>query len=136
EVFRRPALSAGGVMLAARLTAAGGIVHCPGGGTHHGRPDRAAGFCFLNDPVLGLLTWLDQGLTNIVYLDIDAHHGDGVQDAFHDDARPFTGSAKDQAGGAARNFPVPAGCNDSEFAWLMRHAILPLIEARAPQAIM
>lgn len=148
EVFRRPALSAGGVMLAARLTASGGIVHCPGGGTHHGRPDRAAGFCFLNDPVLGLLTWLDQGLTNIVYLDIDAHHGDGVQDAFHDDARvftisiheagrwPFTGSAKDQAGGAARNFPVPAGCNDSEFAWLMRHAILPLIEARAPQAIM
>ncbi len=85
-MFRRPAISAGGVMLAARLTADGGIVHCPGGGTHHGRPDRAAGFCFLNDPVLGLLTWLDLGLDNIVYLDIDAHHGDGVQDAFHDDA--------------------------------------------------
>ena len=85
EVFRRPAISAGGVMLAARLTADGGIVHCPGGGTHHGRPDRASGFCFLNDPVLGLLTWLDLGLDNIVYLDIDAHHGDGVQDAFHDD---------------------------------------------------
>ena len=72
-------------MLAARLAAEGGIVHCPGGGTHHGRPDRASGFCFLNDPVLGLLTWLDLGLDNIVYLDIDAHHGDGVQDAFHDD---------------------------------------------------
>ena len=66
------------------------IVHCPGGGTHHGRPDRASGFCFLNDPVLGLLTWLDLGLDNIVYLDIDAHHGDGVQDAFHDDPRVFT----------------------------------------------
>jgi acetoin utilization protein AcuC len=135
-------------MLAARLTLDGGIVHCPGGGTHHGRPDRAAGFCFVNDPVLGLLTWLDLGLDNIVYLDIDAHHGDGVQDAFHDDARvltisvheagrwPFTGAAEDRAGGAARNFPVPAGCNDSELAWLMERAILPLIRARAPQAIM
>jgi acetoin utilization protein AcuC len=148
EMFRRPATSAGGVMLAARLTAAGGIVHCPGGGTHHGRPDRAAGFCFVNDPVLGLLTWLDLGLDNIVYLDIDAHHGDGVQDAFHDDPRvftisvheagrwPFTGSAEDRAGGAARNFPVPSGCNDSELAWLMDHMILKLIRARAPQAIM
>ncbi|MBN8874800.1 MAG: acetoin utilization protein AcuC [Rhodospirillales bacterium] len=148
EVYRRPAISAGGVLLAARLTAAGGIVHCPGGGTHHGRRDRAAGFCFLNDAVLGLLAWLDQGLTRIVYLDIDAHHGDGVQDAFHDDPRvltislhedrrwPFTGAAEDRGGGSARNFPLPAGCNDTEFAWVMRHAVLPLIDAARPQAIM
>jgi len=148
EVYRRPAISAGGVMLAARLTAEGGIVHCPGGGTHHGRPDRASGFCFLNDPVLGLLTWLDLGLDTIVYLDIDAHHGDGVQDAFHDDPRvltislheggrwPFTGAADDRAAGAARIFPLPAGCNDSEFAAVMRDAVVPLIAARRPQAIM
>jgi acetoin utilization protein AcuC len=148
EVYRRPAISAGGVMLAARLTGDGGIVHCPGGGTHHGRADRASGFCFLNDPVLGLLTWLDLGLDNIVYLDIDAHHGDGVQDAFHDDPRvltislheanrwPYTGVADDRAGGAARNFPLPRGCNDSEFAAVFRHAVLPLIDARRPQAIM
>src|SRR4051794_10728231 len=44
EIFSRPATSAGGCMLAARLTARGGVVHCPGGGTHHGRPDRASGF--------------------------------------------------------------------------------------------
>ena len=148
EVYRRPAISAGGVMLAARLTADGGIVHCPGGGTHHGRPARASGFCFLNDPVLGLLTWLDLGLDNIVYLDIDAHHGDGVQDAFHDDPRvltislheanrwPHTGAATDRAGGDARNFPLPAGCNDTEFAHIMANAVLPLIDARRPQAIM
>ncbi|HST75170.1 MAG TPA: acetoin utilization protein AcuC [Acetobacteraceae bacterium] len=148
EMFRRPAISAGGVILAARLTRDGGVVHCPGGGTHHGRRDRAAGFCFINDPVLGLYAWLDAGLDNIVYLDIDAHHGDGVQDAFHDDPRvftisvhedgrwPFTGAAEDRAGGAARNFPVPPGCNDSELDWLMRHAILPLVRTRRPQAIM
>ncbi len=147
EIFRRPMTSAGGVLLAASLTAGGGIVHCPGGGTHHGRPARAAGFCYLNDPVLGILAWLDQGLTRIVYLDIDAHHGDGVQDAFAGDARvltlsvhesgrwPGTGAANDRAGGSARNFPVPAGFNDSEMRALLQGAILPLIQARAPQAI-
>jgi acetoin utilization protein AcuC len=148
EVFRRPAISAGGVILAAKLAMDGASVHCPGGGTHHGRPSRASGFCFLNDPVLGLLTWLDLGLDNIVYLDIDAHHGDGVQDAFQDDPRvftislheqarwPFTGPATDRAGGTARNLPLPTACNDTEFAYLMHHAVLPLIEQRRPQAIM
>lgn len=148
EMFRRPATSAGGVLLAARLTAAGGIAHCPGGGTHHGRADRAAGFCFLNDPVLGLLAWRDQGLARLVYLDIDAHHGDGVQDAFHDDPDvltislheagrwPHTGAATDRAGGAARNFPLPPGCNDTEFRTLIEAAVLPLIRAHEPQAIL
>ena len=148
EVYRRPMPSAGGVMLAAALTADGGIVHCPGGGTHHGRPARASGFCYLNDPVLGILSWLDQGLTRIAYLDIDAHHGDGVQDAFHDDPRvltvsvheagrwPFTGAATDRAGGRARNLPVPQGFNDSEMEWLLHHAILPVIQAHRPQAIL
>ena len=148
EMYRRPAISAGGVLLAAKLTAEGGIVHCPGGGTHHGRRDRASGFCFVNDPVLGLLAWRDQGLERIVYLDIDAHHGDGVQDAFHADPRvftislheagrwPFSGAAEDRAGGTARNFPVPEGCNDSEFGLLLEAAVLPLIAAFRPQAIM
>ncbi len=148
DIYSRPATSAGGALLAACLTAAGGVVHCPGGGTHHGRPDRASGFCYLNDPVLLILAWLDQGLQRIIYFDIDAHHGDGVQDAFHDDPRvltlsiheagrwPFTGTADDRAGGAARNFPVPRGFNDSEMRHLMQHAVLPLIRARQPQAIL
>ena len=148
EVYRRPMTSAGGVMLAAELTRDGGIVHCPGGGTHHGRPARASGFCYLNDPVLGIMAWLDQGLERIAYLDIDAHHGDGVQDAFADDPRvltvsvheagrwPFTGDARDRAGGAARNLPVPEGFNDSEMDWLLHRAILPVIAAHRPQAVL
>jgi acetoin utilization protein AcuC len=147
EIYRRPMTSAGGILLAARLTAEGGTVFCPGGGTHHGRPDRASGFCYLNDPVLGILAWLDQGLTRVVYVDIDAHHGDGVQDAFHDDARvltisvheagrwPRTGLAADRAGGQARNFPVPAGFNDSEMRALLHQVILPLIDEARPEAI-
>ncbi len=148
DVFRRPAISAGGVILAARLTLSGGIVHCPGGGTHHGRPTRASGFCFINDPVLGLYAWLDAGIRNVIYLDMDAHHGDGVQDAFADDARvltisiheagrwPFTGAAEDRGGGAVRNLPVPQGFNDSELGYLLERAIVPLIAARRPEAIM
>ncbi|HVY14230.1 MAG TPA: acetoin utilization protein AcuC, partial [Rhodopila sp.] len=148
EVFRRPAISAGGVMLAARLTAEDGIAHCPGGGTHHGRPNRASGFCFLNDPVLGLLTWLDLGLENIVYLDIDAHHGDGVQDAFLGDPRvltislhernrwPFSGDVQMPAEAGAVNIPLPEGCSDCEFAFVMQTTVLPCIRRRGPQAIM
>ncbi len=147
EIYRRPMTSAGGILLAARLTAEGGTIFCPGGGTHHGRPDRASGFCYLNDPVLGILAWLDQGLTRVAYLDIDAHHGDGVQDAFADDPRvltisiheqnrwPRTGAATDRAGGHARNLPVPAGLNDTEMRHLIEQAALPLIDAHRPQAI-
>jgi acetoin utilization protein AcuC len=147
EIYRRPMTSAGGILLAAALTAGGGTVFCPGGGTHHGRPDRASGFCYLNDPVLGILSWLDQGLERIVYLDIDAHHGDGVQDAFHADNRvltisiheenrwPRSGAAHDRAGGAVRNFPVPQHFNDTEMRHLLLHAVLPLIDGIRPQAI-
>ncbi|MGC8469871.1 MAG: acetoin utilization protein AcuC [Acetobacteraceae bacterium] len=147
-MFRRPATSAGGVLLAARLTRDGGVVHAPGGGTHHGMRERASGFCYLNDAVLGLHAWLDGGLERLVYLDLDAHHGDGVEAAFAADGRvltisvheegrwPFTGAATDRAGGAARNFPVPRGFNDSEFRHLLEAAILPLIEAFRPEGIM
>jgi acetoin utilization protein AcuC len=51
----------------------------PGGGTHHGFPDRAAGFCYLNDPVLAMLSLRRAGVRRIAYVDIDAHHADGVE---------------------------------------------------------
>lgn len=148
EVFTRPATSAGGTMLAARLTSGGGIAYAPGGGLHHGMRDRASGFCFLNDAVLGLLGWLDAGLDNILYVDIDAHHGDGVEIAFAEDPRVFTlsvheagrwphsGGADAPAGGLACNLPVPAGFNDSEMLWLLHQAILPIAHRLRPQAIM
>jgi acetoin utilization protein AcuC len=147
DMYRRPMTGAGGLMLAARMTRAGGIVQCLGGGTHHGRPDRPSGFCYLNDVVLALLVWQELGLERIAYVDLDAHHGDGVQDAFATDDRvltisvheqkrwPFTGLADDRAGGAARNLPVPAGLNDTEMRLLVTEAIVPLVRAHAPQAI-
>jgi len=153
EMFRRPATAAGGSILAGSLLAEPGIVFHPAGGTHHGRHGRASGFCFFNDPALAILTLLDGGAERILYLDVDAHHGDGVQDAFHDDPRVLTvsvheagrwpmvggglgpGSLADRGGGDARNFPVPARFNDSEMAYVLEAGVLPLAESFAPEAV-
>lgn len=147
EMFRRPATAAGGSLLGASLLRDGGIVFNPGGGTHHGMAGRAAGFCYLNDPVLALLAFRAQGLSRMLYLDIDAHHCDGVEAAFDgaDDIRlisvhetrrwPFTGAFDDRAAGAALNLPVAKGFNDSEFTHLRDRVILPAIERLDPQVI-
>ncbi|WP_207478596.1 acetoin utilization protein AcuC [Arenibaculum pallidiluteum] len=147
EVFSRPATAAGASLLGAELILEGGTVYSPAGGTHHGRADRASGFCYLNDPVLAILRLLDRGLGRIYYVDLDAHHGDGVQDAFADDARvltvsvheagrwPRTGPVEDRAGGQARNLPVLPGFNDSEMGYVVEHALLPLGRAFEPEAI-
>ena len=151
EIFSRPATACGASILAAELLRHGGCIHSPAGGTHHGRRDRASGFCYFNDPVLAILGLLDGGIERVFYLDVDAHHGDGVQDAFHDDARVLTvsiheagrwpmdpaglGALEDRAGGMARNLPVPQGFNDSELDYLMEAAVLPLAEDFAPEAV-
>jgi acetoin utilization protein AcuC len=147
EMYRRPATAAGGSMLAAELIRDGGIVFNPAGGTHHGLADRANGFCYLNDPVLAIQTLLNAGLDRVVYVDIDAHHCDGVELAFHGsdkvrmisvhEARrwPFTGQLEEDAGGAAFNLPVPRHLNDDEFTAILDQLILPATEAFKPQAI-
>ncbi|ESW61639.1 MAG: acetoin utilization protein [Rhodobacter sp. CACIA14H1] len=149
EMFRRPATGAGGVMLAAELLAGhgAGAIHVPGGGTHHGLPDRANGFCYLNDPVLALQALRRAGLRRLAYVDIDAHHPDGVEPAFagdpdllmisvHEENRwPFTGRLEDDAGGNAFNLPVPRGYNDSEARAVLHGLILPRLAAHRPQAI-
>ena len=149
EIFRRPATASGACLLAADLLAGNdrGTIYSPAGGTHHGRPDRASGFCYLNDPVLGILRLLDRGLERVFYVDIDAHHGDGVQDAFANDDRVFTlsvheegrwpktGPVDDRAGGLARNLPVPAGFNDCELRAIVDRVILPLGRAFEPEAV-
>ena len=152
EVFRRPATAAGASRLAGWLLRHGGIVHSPAGGTHHALKDRASGFCYFNDPVLAVLSLLDHGAERVFYLDIDAHHGDGVQIAFVDEPRVFTlsvheagrwpmrgeeglGSVTDRGGGQARNLPVGPGFNDDELAFLLEAAVLPLIETFEPDAL-
>jgi len=139
-LFERASMTVGGSILAAELAAKGHVVFHPSGGTHHGRPDRAAGFCYLNDPVFAIMTLLGKGSERVMYLDLDAHHGDGVEEAFYEEPRvttvsiheqnrwPFSGTRSHPHAGAF-NFSVPLQFNDSEFDYLMRNAVLPLTDA-------
>jgi len=155
EMFTRPATVCGASLYAADRLAesASGLtfVFNPAGGTHHGRPGRASGFCYFNDPVLAVLRLLDRGLERVLYLDFDAHHADGVQDALsgeervrlvsvHEDGRwPMDGSERggvlDRGGGNAINIPVPSGFNDSELDLIVDVVVLPLIDEFAPQVV-
>jgi acetoin utilization protein AcuC len=145
-LFTRSATACGAAVKAAQLVTGGGLVHSPSGGAHHGQPARARGLCYFNDAVLGLLSMIDNGLHRLCYIDLDAHHGDGVEDAFASDpdivtisihqaeAWPFTGTSSNLARGIV-NFAVPPGFNDTEMAVLLDDAILPLVVRHAPEAI-
>lgn len=149
EIFRRPATACGSSLMAAGILFDGqaDTIYSPAGGLHHGRPDRASGFCYFNDPVLAILSLLDRGVDRVAYLDIDAHHGDGVQDAFTSDGRvltvsvhearrwPFTGAVEDRGGGNARNLAVPRELNDDEMAVIRDDALLPLIDRSRPDVV-
>jgi acetoin utilization protein AcuC len=147
RLFERAATAVGGSLLAARLAWEGRIVFHPPGGTHHGGKRRANGFCFFNDPVFAILEFLALGARRVAYVDFDAHHGDGVEDAFADEARvmtisiheadrwPRTGALHDRRGGNARNMPVPRGLNDDEFATLVDDAVAPLVARFGAEAL-
>ncbi len=146
-VYERASMSVGGSVCAARLAMEGRVAYHPAGGTHHGRRDRASGFCYFNDPVFAILTLLDEGCERVLYVDYDAHHGDGVQDAFVDDLRvhcvsihehnrwPHTGDVDDRGNGNACNMPVPTGLNDTEFVYLVDKVVAPCAERLAPNGI-
>ena len=146
-LFERAATTVGGSIMAAELAMEGVVAYHPAGGTHHGRAGRASGFCYFNDPVFAVLTFLQHGLQRVMYVDLDAHHGDGVQDAFAADTRvftvsiheaerwPFSGAANDRGQGRARNLPVPRGFNDNELDYVMRTAVLPLARNFSPEAL-
>jgi acetoin utilization protein AcuC len=110
-------------------------------------PDRANGFCYLNDPVLAILSLRRNGVQRIAYIDIDAHHPDGVEHAFADDGDilmisvheegrwPKTGNLENMGAGNCFNLPVPKGFNDSEMALVRDDVILAKLQAFAPDAI-
>jgi acetoin utilization protein AcuC len=147
EIWRRPTTSAGGSLLAGELLRDGGIIHHPAGGTHHAFPDRAGGFCYLNDPVLAMLSLRRNGARRIAYIDIDAHHMDGVEYAFKDNAEtllistheerrwPYSGALQDCGIGNVFNLPLPRDLNDDEMALIRDSLILPAVQAFRPDAI-
>ena len=112
------------------------------GGLHHAMPDRVSGFCIYNDVAVAISWLLAQGARRIAYVDVDAHHGDGVERIFYDDPRvltislhetgqmlfPGTGFPADTGGpnapGSAVNVALPPGTSDG--GWLRGfHAVVP-----------
>jgi acetoin utilization protein AcuC len=123
------------------------------GGLHHAMPDRASGFCIYNDVAVGIRWLLDHGAQKIAYVDVDVHHGDGVECIFYDDPRvltislhetgqtlfPGTGFPPDcgtgEAEGTAVNVALPPGTADA--GWLRAfHAVVPpLVREFAPDVL-
>lgn len=123
------------------------------GGLHHAMPGGAAGFCVYNDAALAIARLLELGAERVAYVDVDVHHGDGVQAAFWDDPRvltvsvhehprtlfPQTGWPEETGGpaaeGSAVNIALPAGTGDE--GWLRAfHAVVPeLLADFRPQVL-
>ena len=140
---------------AARRVWTGQALHAANvtGGLHHAMPDRASGFCVYNDVAVAIRWLLDQGARRVAYVDVDVHHGDGVQAVFYDDPRvltislhetgqmlfPGTGFPDDTGGpdaeGSAVNVALPPGTADA--GWLRAfHAVVPpLLREFAPEIL-
>lgn len=124
----------------------------PFGGLHHAHPDRASGFCIYNDVAIGVRTALER-VGKVAYIDIDAHHGDGVMYGFYDsgdvldidfhqDGRtlfPGTGDVSEHGGGDGSglkvNLPLPPGAGDDALIPLFERVVPPLLEDFRPDLI-
>ena len=147
-------LVAAGSILAADLVARGEadrVFHFAGG-LHHALPDRASGFCYVNDAVLAIMRLRERGL-RVAYIDIDAHHGDGVQYAFYGDPNvltisihergerlfPGTGFVRELGEGEGRGFsvnlPVEAYTDTQAYLPAFEAVVPPLIERFKPDVI-
>jgi len=147
------ALIAGQSVAGAEAAWRGGRAVNFAGGLHHAMPGSASGFCVYNDAALAVARLLELGAERVAYVDVDVHHGDGVQTVFWDDPRvltislhehprtlfPQTGWPEETGGagaeGTAVNLALPAGTGDA--GWLRAfHAVVPqLLAAFRPQVL-
>ncbi|MDC3129545.1 acetoin utilization protein AcuC [Paracoccaceae bacterium] len=147
EMYKRPATSVGSSLLAADLVADGGRAYSLGGGLHHGMVGYANGFCFLNDLAFAINRLRELGIQRVAYIDLDAHHCDGVTAAFpedenlfivsaHEDKRwPFTGGVDENLVDRFLNIPLPSRCNDTEYLFIFEKLVFPLLERFQPEAL-
>ena len=126
----------------------------PAGGLHHARADGASGFCIYNDVAVAIATALEHDrVARVAYIDVDAHHGDGVMYGFYADGRlldidfhqdgrtlfPGTGSEGEvgtgDGAGLKVNLPLPPGAGDPEAIELFERVVPPLLESFDPELI-
>lgn len=153
-LFRFSSLVVGASLQAAQLVDAGAasVAFNIAGGLHHGTPSRASGFCYVNDIAIAIDYLLSRG-HRVAYVDIDTHHGDGVQAAYyhtdkvltislHESGRylfPGTGF-EDEIGlgeglGYAVNVPLHPYTDDEIFTWAFHQVVPPLIQAFRPDIL-
>lgn len=125
----------------------------PGGGLHHAWPARASGFCVYNDAAIAIAHVLRANEAKVLYLDFDAHHGDGVQKAFYDEPRvmtislhetgrylfPGTGDVLEMGQGLGRgyaiNLPLQPFTEDDSYIEVMEAILPPLLVSFAPDVL-
>jgi acetoin utilization deacetylase AcuC-like enzyme len=148
------ALAAGAAVQAAEHAIANhepafALVRPPG---HHAERDRAMGFCLYNNVAVAAASAIAHGLERVAIVDIDVHHGNGTQWMFYDDPKvlyvsthqypfyPGTGAANEvgigEGTGFTFNIPLEMGATDADYALVYRAAILPVIEAFAPDLML
>jgi len=154
DMYKYASLACGATLAGAELILSGeaDIVFNPSGGFHHAKAQKASGFCYLNDVVLGCLRLTEKG-KRILFLDVDAHHCDGVQDAFyarndvmvislHESGKtlfPWTGFENEIGEGPGLGFnvnvPLPIGIFDEAYMTGFNKIVLPLIKSYKPDVI-
>ena len=155
QMHEASALVTGGTVDAARAVRGGEAQHAVNlaGGLHHAMPARASGFCVYNDAAVAIAWLLADGVRRVAYVDVDAHHGDGVEAAFYDDARvltislhesgytafPGTGFPLDHGGRAAEglaiNVALPAHTGDSGWLRAFYAVVPPLLRSFEPEIL-
>ncbi|ODO07224.1 histone deacetylase 1/2 [Cryptococcus wingfieldii CBS 7118] len=152
-IFEFASISAGGSIAAAERLNSGAAdiaINWPGG-LHHAKKSEASGFCFVNDIVLGILELLRFN-SRVLYIDIDVHHGDGVEEAFYTTDRvmtcsfhlygnffPGTGQVKDVGLNKGKNYavnvPLREGITDEGFQSIFKPVIGRIMEHYRPGAV-
>ena len=153
-IYEAAAWSTGASLRAAEMLAADEVdaAFSISGGLHHAMPDYAYGFCVFNDPVIAIKALVSRGM-KVAYVDIDCHHGDGVQHAFYDTDSvltisvhesgtflfPGTGFTQETGAGQGRgysvNLPLYPYTSDEDYLWAFREVVPPLLEAFRPDAL-
>ena len=154
NMFEAAALSTGASLVAAEMVSNKTVdaAFNISGGLHHAGANQASGFCVFNDPALAVHYFLSQG-HRVAYVDIDAHHGDGVQEVFYDDERvltisihesgqwlfPGTGSVSEIGEGPGRGFavniPLYPYTSDDDYVEAFGQVVTPLVVAFAPDIL-
>jgi len=147
-------LCTGASVQAAELVASGevDVAFNIGGGLHHAMPSRASGFCYINDPAVAIKRLVAMG-KRVAYVDLDAHHGDGVEYAFYETPRvltisihesgqylfPGTGASADigirQGRGYSINLPLPPGAGDAAFVRGFEAVVPAFVRAFSPDVL-